>query len=75
MRLGAFRDRSAGRQETRNLSLRLIAATLVALALARVYELWLLPVITGLGTAELFKPLVLWGNDGLMVVFFLLVGV
>jgi len=58
----------------------LIAATIVAMVWANspwrgAYEaLWSLPVGFGLGGFELFKPLVLWVNDGLMAVFFLLVG-
>jgi len=58
----------------------LIAAALVALVisnspLAGAYRAWLsLPVEFRVGSLELAKPLHLWIDDGLMAVFFLLVG-
>jgi NhaA family Na+:H+ antiporter len=58
----------------------LIAAALVALAisnspLAGAYREWLsLPVEFRVGALELAKPLHLWIDDGLMALFFLLVG-
>ncbi len=44
-------------------------------ALAPLYDRLLdLPFTIGLGDARLSKPLILWINDGLMAIFFLLVG-
>ncbi|MFN2100482.1 Na+/H+ antiporter NhaA [Altererythrobacter sp. MF3-039] len=43
--------------------------------LAALYRDWLaLPVVAGIGGAVIDKPLILWINDGLMAVFFFLVG-
>ena len=58
----------------------LLAAALLALALANtraapLYDLFLAtPVAVHVGTFALAKPLLLWINDGLMAVFFFLVG-
>ena len=58
----------------------LLIAALVALAwanspLGHVYtELLDIPVIAQVGTLKIAKPLVLWINDGLMAIFFLVVG-
>ncbi len=60
--------------------LLLLAAAGVALIWANspyadAYEaLWATPLTVGLGTLELEKPLLLWINDGLMALFFLVVG-
>jgi len=58
----------------------LLACTLVALAWANspwshsYHELWLTPVTVGFGEFLLAKPLELWINDGLMAIFFFVVG-
>lgn len=58
----------------------LFAATLLALAWANSpwaadYEaLWKYPVGFSFGDFELIKPLILWINDGLMAIFFFLIG-
>jgi Na+:H+ antiporter, NhaA family len=58
----------------------LMAAAVLALVvanspLARAYEAFLdVPVQVRVGALEIAKPLILWINDGLMAVFFLLVG-
>jgi len=60
--------------------LLLMAAAVMALALAnsplaRHYTAVLdLPVSVGIGSAGIAKPLLLWINDGLMAVFFFLIG-
>ena len=42
---------------------------------AETYRAWLdVPVVAGIGGAVIDKPLLLWINDGLMAVFFFLVG-
>lgn len=58
----------------------LVLATILALTvsnspLSRFYESLLdLPLSVSLGTLSLDKPLLLWINDGLMAIFFLLIG-
>jgi NhaA family Na+:H+ antiporter len=58
----------------------LLGATVAALAWANspwahLYEsLWRTPVVVGIGAFGIAKPLVLWVNDGLMAVFFFVVG-
>ncbi len=58
----------------------LLAATITALvwvnagAAATYTKLWETPAIVGIGPLVIEKPLLLWVNDGLMAVFFLLVG-
>ena len=58
----------------------LMAAALLALALVNSPAAWLYngllstPVIIQIGALELNKPLLLWINDGLMAIFFFLVG-
>jgi len=56
----------------------LLAATLVALAWANLspgYErVWQQPLTVGAGPFALTKPLILWINDFLMAIFFLVVG-
>ena len=58
----------------------LVAAALLALVIANsplggLYDrLLALPIEIRLGTLEIAKPLLLWVNDGLMVLFFFLVG-
>ncbi|MCJ8191906.1 Na+/H+ antiporter NhaA [Sphingomicrobium aestuariivivum] len=59
--------------------LLMIAAALAVLVanspLAGLYRDWLaVPVVAGIGGAVIDKPLILWINDGLMAVFFFLVG-
>lgn len=58
----------------------LVAAAAIAMLLAnspidQVYEGFLnIPVVLAMGSFELNKPLLLWVNDGLMAIFFLVVG-
>jgi NhaA family Na+:H+ antiporter len=60
--------------------LLLLAATALALAWANspwaasYHALWSTPVSVGLGSLTLSKPLLLWINDGVMAVFFFVVG-
>ena len=59
--------------------LLMVAAALAVVVanspLAELYRGWLdLPVVAGIGGAVIDKPLLLWINDGLMAVFFFLVG-
>ena len=60
--------------------LLLMAAALVALAWANspfsasYVALWETPLTVGVGEVGLSKPLILWINDGLMAIFFLVVG-
>jgi NhaA family Na+:H+ antiporter len=58
----------------------LLACTLFALFIAnsewseKFAEIWQAPVGFTLGSFELYKPLLLWINDGLMTIFFFVVG-
>ncbi|MGH2582732.1 MAG: Na+/H+ antiporter NhaA [Anaerolineales bacterium] len=58
----------------------LLATTLIALAWANsawaesYFELWSIPIAVGIGNWQLTKPLLMWINDGLMAVFFFVVG-
>ena len=58
----------------------LLACTIIALVLAnsrwaeRVAEFWQTPIGIDLGVFALHKPIVLWINDGLMTLFFFVVG-
>ena len=59
--------------------LLMVAAALAVVVanspLAGLYRGWLgVPVVAGIGGAVIDKPLLLWINDGLMAVFFFLVG-
>jgi NhaA family Na+:H+ antiporter len=58
----------------------LMAAAIIAIAWANspfsdsYTALWTTPLTVGLGDVGLSKPLILWINDGLMAIFFLVVG-
>ncbi|HBY09006.1 MAG TPA: Na(+)/H(+) antiporter NhaA, partial [Chloroflexi bacterium] len=58
----------------------LIIATVLAMVVVNspakpLYDMFLdLPVEVRIGQLELAKPLLLWINDGLMAIFFLLIG-
>ncbi len=58
----------------------LIVSTILALAVANspLKELYLAfnstPVVVAIGSASIAKPLILWVNDGLMAIFFFMVG-
>ncbi len=73
MLLEFFRMESAG-------GVMLVSATVLAMILANSplgpgYEAFLaLPISISIGALEIGKPLILWVNDGLMAVFFFLVG-
>ena len=52
-----------------------LALVMANTALAPFYQLFLdVPVVVQVGALELAKPLLLWINDGLMAIFFFLVG-
>ena len=58
----------------------LLVATIIALAwanspwAARYFSLWSTPISIGISDFQLAKPLLMWINDGLMTVFFFVVG-
>lgn len=58
----------------------LFACTILALALANspwsrpVYEFWHTPIMIGIGQFRFSQPLEFWVNDGLMTIFFFVVG-
>src|SRR5919109_4028323 len=56
----------------------LLAATLVAVAWANLSpgygSVWQYPFTVGVGTFALTKPMILWINDFLMAIFFLVIG-
>ena len=58
----------------------LFAATVIALVWANsnwsdsYQAIWDLPIGFSFGSFELIKPLILWVNDGLMAIFFFLIG-
>jgi len=76
--IGPFREFF---QSTVSGGLLLMAAAIVALVWANspwsasYAELWQMPMTIGIGEFVLTKPLLLWINDALMAVFFLVVGV
>ena len=68
-------------QSTVSGGLLLMAAAIVALLWANspwqqsYVDIWNTPLTMGIGDAVLSMPLILWINDGLMAIFFLVVGV
>lgn len=71
--------RAMAQQETAG-GVLLIAASILALIFANSYlsgfynGVLNLPLVVAIGAFEISKPLLLWVNDGLMALFFLMVG-